>query len=74
MKVEKVGPTFSSFPAMFAKITKKVETFRFEDENDYEYEIRFKVFRVLSKIDTPEFFIVLFFTRKDSTVIVTEGG
>ena len=59
---------------MFAKITKKVETFRFEDENDYEYEIRFKVFRVLSKIDTPEFFIVLFFTRKDSAVIVIEGG
>ena len=29
---------------MSAKITKKVETFRFEDENDYEYEIWFKVF------------------------------
>ena len=27
-------------------------------------------FRVLSKKDTPEFFIVLFSTRKDSTVIV----
>ena len=33
-----------------------------------------KFFRVLSKIDTPEFFIVLFFTRKVSTVIVIEGG
>ena len=39
MKLEKVGPTFSSFPAMSAKITKKVETFRFEDENDFDYEI-----------------------------------
>ena len=34
----------------------------------------FKFFGVLSKIDSPEFFIVLLFTRKDSTVIVIEGG
>ena len=35
---------------MSAKFTKKVETFRFEDENDYEYEIWFKVFsRIVKK-------------------------
>ena len=34
-----------------------------------------KVFFVYcQKIDTPEFFTVLFFTRKVSTVIVIEGG
>ena len=47
-----------------------LETFRFEDENDYEYEISLYVF----KIDTPDSFIVLFSIRKDSTVIYTEGG
>ena len=44
-----------------------IETFRFEDENDYEYAY-------CQKIDTPEFFIVLFFTGKVSTVIVIEEG
>ena len=52
-----------------------IETFRFEGKNDYEYEIWFKVFFVYcQKIDTPEFLIVPFFTRKFSTVIVIEGG
>ena len=43
-----------------------LETFRFEDENHYEYEIWFKVFSriVKKKIDTPEFFIVLFSAEK----------
>ena len=42
-----------------------IETFRLKDENDYEYEIWFKVFfAYCQKIDTPEFFIVLFFHRK----------
>ena len=27
----------------------KIETFRFEDENDYEYEIWFKVFSPILK-------------------------
>ena len=31
-------------------------------------------FAYCQKIDTPEFFTVLFFTRKDSTVNVIEGG
>ena len=31
------------------------ETFRFEDKNDYEYEIWFKVFSRIVKKDTPEF-------------------
>ena len=48
-----------------------IETFRFEDENDYEYEIWFKFFfAYFQKIDTPEFSILLFSTRKVSTVIV----
>ena len=54
---------------------RKLETFRFEGKNDYEHEIWFKVFFVYcQKIDTPEFFIALFFTRKVSTVIVIEEG
>ena len=45
---------------------KTTETFRLEDENDYEYEISLKsFFRVFSKIETPESFVVLFFTHKD---------
>ena len=40
-----------------------LETFRFEDKNDYEYKISFKVFSRHQKIDTQEFFIVLFSTR-----------
>ena len=39
-----------------------IETFRFEDVNDYEDEIWFKDFSsIVEKIDTPEFFTVLFF-------------
>ena len=42
-----------------------LETFRFEDENHYEYEIWFKVFsRIVKKMDTPEIFIVLFSPEK----------
>ena len=52
----------------------KLESFRFEDKNDYEYEIWFKVFSRILKNRHPELFSVLFFTRKDSTVIVIEGG
>ena len=33
----------------------------------------FKFFRVLSKINTPEFFIVLFFIKKVGTVIFVGG-
>ena len=52
---------------------KSLETFRLEDENDYEYEIWLKFFAYCQKIDTPEFFIVLSFARKVSTVIVIDG-
>ena len=53
-----------------------IESFRFEGENKlYEYEIKLEVFaRVLKKKDTPANFILLFFTKKVSTVIYTEGG
>ena len=34
----------------------------------------FKFFRVLSKINSPEFFIVLFFIKKGGTVIFVGGG
>ena len=51
-----------------------LESFRLKDENEYEYEIKVKVFaRVLKKNDTPENFILLFFTKEVSTVIDTEG-
>ena len=56
-------------------VLRSQETFRFAKENDYEYEISFKVFLACcQKIDIPKFFIVLFFTKKVSTVIVIEGG
>ena len=55
--------------------TELLETLRFGDENDYEYEIWFKVFsRTVKKIYAPEVFIVPFFTREVSNVIVIEGG
>ena len=48
---------------------------RFEDENDYEYKISFDVFfEYCKKIATLECFIVLFFTRKVSTVIFIREG
>ena len=41
------------------------ESFRFQDEDDYYYEIWFKVFFAYrQKIVTPEFFILLFSTEK----------
>ena len=51
-----------------------IETFRFKDENDYEYEICLKVFFHVFSKNTPEFFNALFLTRNVSTVIVIEGG
>ena len=52
-----------------------LETFRFEDEDDYVYEIWLKVFsHILKNIDSPESFILPFFTRKVSTVILSEWG
>ena len=43
---------------------KSLETFRFEDENEYEYEIWFKVFRVLSKNRHPGILHCSFFRQK----------
>ena len=41
---------------------KHLETLRFKDKNDYEYESWIKVFlHIFQKIDTPESFVVLFF-------------
>ena len=52
-----------------------IETFRFEDEDDYEYEIWLKIFFAsLQNIDFPESFILPFFTKKVSTVTFSEGG
>ena len=52
-----------------------LETFRFEDENDYtstRFELKF--FASSQNIDFQESFILPFFTRKVSTVILSEGG
>ena len=56
-----------------------LESSRFEDGNEYEYEIKLKVFaRVLKKTGTPESFIFLFSfffpPKKVNTVIYTEVG
>ena len=59
---------------------KLIETFRFVDEDDYEHErvpcTRFdlKVFRLSSKCNFPESFILPFFTRKNSIAIFSEGA
>ena len=37
-----------------------LESFRFEDENDYKDDINFTFFHLFSKIDTLESFIVSF--------------
>ena len=42
-----------------------IESFRFDDENDYEYEIQLQVFfSYYQKTDTPESLIVLLIHRK----------
>ena len=52
-----------------------LETFRFKDEDDYEYEIWLKVFFAYSQnIDSPESFILRFFTRKVSNCYLYWGG
>ena len=55
---------------------KKLESFRFKDEDDYEEKFNLKFFRVFSKhIHPGELqFIVLFFNRKVSMAIVIEEG
>ena len=47
----------------------KVESFRFEDDNGHEYKILFKVSARVLKKDTPESFILPFFTKKAGTDI-----
>ena len=55
-------------------ITMILNTFRFEDENDYQYEIWLKGFsRILKKIDTPKRVIVRFY-QKFNAVIFIGGG
>ena len=53
----------------------KLETFWFEDENDSRVRDLhdFKFLRIL-KIVSPESFILLFFSVKVITVILSEGG
>ena len=40
-------------PLILAPVTTPLETFRFEDEDDYEYEISLEVFCVFSKYRLP---------------------
>ena len=53
-----------------------IESFRFEDENKHEYEIKLKVFaRVLKKKKTPrKASFYLFSPQKVSTVVYSEEG
>ena len=50
-----------------------IETFRFEDEDDYKYEIWLEVFSGLLKISLPGKLHFTIFTRKVSIVIFSEG-
>ena len=69
------GPTVVALTG-FHCISQLLETFRFEDENDYEYEIWMKdVLAYSPKVDSPSFASLYFrITRKVSTVILMEGG
>ena len=52
-----------------------LESFRFEDENEYKYEIELEVFaRVLKKRHPGKLHFYTFFYRNVSTVIHNEGG
>ena len=64
IKKKKIDMIPSSF-------TSTVETFRSEDEDDYEYEIWLEVLRVFSKYRLPESFILTFFTREVSNVTLS---
>ena len=51
-----------------------IESFRFEDKSEYEYDIYLTFLCMFYNKDTQESFILLFFYTKVSTVIFTEGG
>ena len=51
-----------------------LENFRFEDENEYEYETSLKVLRVFSKKHTSESFILLFSSKTLVRLFIVEGG
>ena len=51
-----------------------IESFRFEDKSEYEYDIYLTFLCMLYNKDTQESLILLFFTTKVSTVILTKGG
>ena len=52
-----------------------IETFRFyNDEYDNEYEIFLRFFAYSQNIDSPESFILPFFTTNISTLTFSEGG
>ena len=65
----------ASIDNLYKLSNRGIESFRFEDGNDYEYKIWFKFFLAYcQKIDIPESFIAFFSTRKVCIVIFTEGG
>ena len=53
---------------------KALETFRLENENDFDYVICLNVFSRILKKYSPETFILLFFSRKVITVILVNRG
>ena len=71
----------SNIVSLFINILKAIvdcrsglETFRSEDEDDYEHEFDLKFFAYSQNIYFPESFILPFFTRKVSTVNLSERG
>ena len=48
----------------FVTAKQLLESFRFEEDNEYEYEIKLKVFARVLKKDTTESFTLLFFHQK----------
>ena len=65
------GGTVPKFKSIFQKKKRLLDS-RTRTTTTTRFDLKF--FRVLSKIDTPELFIVLFFTRKVSDVIGFKGG
>ena len=65
-----------NLPKPFFKVIRKslycnviIESFRFKDEDDYEYKIHSSFLAYSQKTEIPESLIVLFFTQKVSEVV-----
>ena len=64
----------SSFLLFYFRVSRLLRPLNSRTRTTTSTRFDLKFFAYCQKIVTPEFFTVLFFTRKVSTVIVIEGG